>query len=200
MQRMGFEARRMGALVDDLLTLIQADAERTDRRTSGSTSADLLTGVVDDAAVIDPTRTWRLAGRLRRGGRARATGCGCISCSPTCWPTSARTPRPEHVATVSVLPGLDEIAVSVSDNGPGVSDEALHRLFDRFYRVDPSRSRENGGTGLGLSIVAAIVRSHGGRIVASHTPGGGLTISVVLPRASGTARSGPARRNQPRRR
>jgi two-component system OmpR family sensor kinase len=91
------------------------------------------------------------------------------------------------VATVAVLAGLDEIAVSVSDNGPGVSDEALHRLFDRFFRVDPSRSRENGGTGLGLSIVAAIVRSHGGQILASHTPDGGLTMTVVLPRPTGTA-------------
>jgi two-component system OmpR family sensor kinase len=68
-----------------------------------------------------------------------------------------------------------------------VSNEDLQRLFDRFYRVDASRSRENGGTGLGLSIVAAIVRSHGGRILASHTQGGGLTMTVVLPRATGTA-------------
>jgi two-component system OmpR family sensor kinase len=94
---------------------------------------------------------------------------------------------PGTVATIAVLPGLDEIAISVSDNGPGVSDEDLSRLFDRFYRVDPSRSRENGGTGLGLSIVAAIVRSHGGQIIASHTQGGGLTMTVVLPRATGTA-------------
>jgi two-component system OmpR family sensor kinase len=91
------------------------------------------------------------------------------------------------MATVSVLAGLEEIAISVSDNGPGVSDEALQRLFDRFFRVDASRSRENGGTGLGLSIVAAIVRSHGGQIVASHTPGGGLTMTVILPVATGTA-------------
>ena len=61
MQRMGFEAKRMGALVDDLLTLIQADAERTMTHERVDL-ADLLTGVVDDAAVIDPTRTWRLAG------------------------------------------------------------------------------------------------------------------------------------------
>ena len=68
-----------------------------------------------------------------------------------------------------------------------MSDEALSRLFDRFYRVDASRSRANGGTGLGLSIVAAIVRAHGGRIMAAHTPGGGLTVTVQLPRATGTS-------------
>ena len=62
MQRVGFEARRMGALVEDLLTLIQADAERTMAHERVDL-ADLLSGVVDDAAVIDPHRTWRLAAR-----------------------------------------------------------------------------------------------------------------------------------------
>jgi two-component system OmpR family sensor kinase len=152
--------------------------------------------VVDDAAVIDPTRIWRLA--ASNGGvdvfgdrlRLHQVFANLLS--------NIRTHTAEGtVATVSVLPGLDEIAVSVSDDGPGVSDEDLDRLFDRFYRVDPSRSRERGGTGLGLSIVAAIVRGHGGRIAATHTPGGGLTITVVLPRASGTAAVRPARPGGP---
>ena len=185
MGRMGFEARRMGALVDDLLTLIQADAERTMTHERVDL-ADLLTGVVDDAAVIDPTRTWRLAGgygpAVVQGDRLRLHQLFANLLANV----RTHTP-PGTIATVSVLPGLDEIAVTVSDNGPGVSDDALQRLFDRFFRVDPSRSRENGGTGLGLSIVAAIVRSHGGEILASHTPGGGLTMTVVLPRATGTA-------------
>ncbi len=185
MERMGFEARRMGALVDDLLTLIQADAENS----VGHELVDLnelLGGVVDDAAVIDQSRVWRLASSGSAvdvvGDRLRLHQVFANLLS------NIRTHTPEGtVATVSVLPGLDEIAVSVSDDGPGVGDDDLDRLFDRFYRVDPSRSRERGGTGLGLSIVAAIVRGHGGRIVAAHTPGGGLTITVVLPRASGTA-------------
>lgn len=185
MERMGFEARRMGALVDDLLTLIQADAEHA----VGHELVDLnvlLTGVVDDAAVIDPTRTWRLIAGNEPvdvvGDRLRLHQVFANLLS------NIRTHTPEGtVATTSVLPGSGEIAVSVSDNGPGVSDDDLDRLFDRFYRVDPSRSRERGGTGLGLSIVAAIVRGHGGRIAATHAPGGGLTVTVVLPRASGTA-------------
>ena len=185
MQRMGFESRRMGALVDDLLTLIQADAERTLTRERVDLS-DLLTGVVDDAAVIDPTRTWRLAGShapaVVLGDRLRLHQlfANLLANIRTHTPTGT-------VATVAVLTGVEDIAISVSDNGPGVSDEALQRLFDRFFRVDASRSRENGGTGLGLSIVAAIVRSHGGQILASHTPGGGLTMTVVLPRPTGTA-------------
>ncbi len=71
--------------------------------------------------------------------------------------------------TVSVLTDADGVAVMVSDDGPGVSDENCRKMFDRFFRADASRSRENGGSGLGLSIVAAIVRSHGGRVLAGHT-------------------------------
>ncbi len=185
MQRMGFESKRMGALVDDLLTLIQADAERTTAHEAVDLT-ELLTGVVDDAAVIDPTRTWRLAGgygpAVVLGDRLRLHQLFANLLANVRTHTHTGT-----VATVSVLPGLEEMAISVSDNGPGVSDESLQRLFDRFYRVDASRSRENGGTGLGLSIVAAIVRSHGGQILATHTPGGGLTMTVLLPRATGTA-------------
>jgi two-component system OmpR family sensor kinase len=185
MERMGFEARRMGALVDDLLTLIQADAENSVGHELVDLN-DLLAGVVDDAAVIDQARTWRLAASNGAvdviGDRLRLHQVFANLLS------NIRTHTLEGTtATVAVLPGLGEIAVSVSDDGPGVNDEDLDRLFDRFYRVDASRSRERGGTGLGLSIVAAIVRGHGGRIVASHTPGGGLTVTVVLPRASGTA-------------
>jgi len=175
----------MGGLVEDLLTLIKADAERT-REHEPVDLAQLLVGVVDDAAVIDSTRTWRLVGTVRPtivvGDRLRlhqlfANLLGNVR---------MHTP-PGTTATVSVFPGQDEVAVSVTDNGPGVSEEALPRLFDRFFRADESRSRDKGGSGLGLSIVAAIVRSHGGRILASNAAGGGLVMTVVLPRPVGTA-------------
>ncbi|SDO29681.1 two-component system, OmpR family, sensor kinase [Nakamurella panacisegetis] len=185
MDRMGFEARRMGGLVEDLLTLIKADAEQP-REHEPVDLAQLLVGVVDDAAVIDSSRTWRLVGATRPtvvvGDRLRLHQLFANLLSNV----RTHTP-PGTTATVSVLPGHDEVAVTVTDDGPGVSPEALPRLFDRFFREDESRSRENGGSGLGLSIVAAIVRSHGGRILAANAPGGGLTMTVVLPRPVGTA-------------
>lgn len=185
MDRMGFEARRMGGLVEDLLTLIKADAARP-REHEPVDLAPLLTGVVDDAAVIDNTRTWRLIGAARTpsvvGDRLRLHQLFANLLSNV----RTHTP-PGTTATISVLPGPDEVAISVTDDGPGVSAQALPRLFDRFYREDESRSRENGGSGLGLSIVAAIVRNHGGRILASNASGGGLIMTVVLPRPVGTA-------------
>ena len=75
----------------------------------------------------------------------------------------------------------NEVGIVLEDSGPGVSDEQLERLFDRFYRVEGSRSRATGGSGLGLSICKNIAEAHGGSIEASHGPGGGLRIEISLP-------------------
>jgi two-component system sensor histidine kinase BaeS len=73
------------------------------------------------------------------------------------------------------------VLLTLEDSGPGLDDEQLSRLFDRFYRVEVSRSRSSGGSGLGLSICRNIVEAHDGRIEATHSPLGGLRISVMLP-------------------
>ena len=74
------------------------------------------------------------------------------------------------------------IAVAVSDTGSGISSEHLPRIFERFYRVDPGRSRSQGGTGLGLAIVKHLVEAHGGRVTAESTLGQGTTIRTTFPR------------------
>ena len=71
--------------------------------------------------------------------------------------------------------------VRVQDDGPGIPPEALERVFERFYRVDKARSREQGGTGLGLAIVKHIVQSHGGKAWAKSEPGKGAAIFFTLP-------------------
>ncbi|MES2289655.1 MAG: ATP-binding protein, partial [Pseudomonadota bacterium] len=71
--------------------------------------------------------------------------------------------------------------MAVTDRGEGISAEHLPRLTERFYRVDPSRSRTMGGTGLGLAIVKHIVERHRGRLEITSTVGKGTTVSVFLP-------------------
>jgi signal transduction histidine kinase len=71
--------------------------------------------------------------------------------------------------------------VQVTDTGAGIPPEHLPRVFDRFYRVDRARTREQGGTGLGLSIAKSIVAAHGGRIELDSAPGRGTTCTVTLP-------------------
>ena len=74
-----------------------------------------------------------------------------------------------------------ELRIHFADSAPGVPAESLERLFDKLYRVDPSRSRANGGSGLGLAICKSIVDAHGGRISAAQAAAGGLHIVVTLP-------------------
>ena len=77
----------------------------------------------------------------------------------------------------------DGVAISVADNGSGILREHLPRVFERFYRADPSRSREEGGTGLGLAIVKHLVEAHGGRVSADSERGVGTTITCWFPDA-----------------
>lgn len=79
-----------------------------------------------------------------------------------------------------------EAGVAVADTGIGIPPESLPRVFERFYRVDKSRSREMGGTGLGLAIVKHVVRGHGGRVEVKSEVGHGTTFTVWLPRAART--------------
>jgi two-component system phosphate regulon sensor histidine kinase PhoR len=78
------------------------------------------------------------------------------------------------------------IEVSVRDDGPGIPPASLERVFERFYRVDKARSREQGGTGLGLSIVKHIVKNHGGRVWAESQPGQGAAFFFTLPQDPGS--------------
>jgi two-component system phosphate regulon sensor histidine kinase PhoR len=79
-----------------------------------------------------------------------------------------------------------QVEVFVQDDGPGIPPEALERVFERFYRVDKARAREQGGTGLGLAIVKHIVQSHGGRVWATSEPGRGTTFYFTLAQGTGT--------------
>lgn len=75
------------------------------------------------------------------------------------------------------------VELLVDDDGPGIPQLERQAIFEPFYRVEPSRSRDTGGAGLGLAIARAIVEAHGGRIGAEEAPAGGARIRVVLPAA-----------------
>jgi two-component system phosphate regulon sensor histidine kinase PhoR len=78
----------------------------------------------------------------------------------------------------------DKLEIFVQDDGPGIPPESLDRIFERFYRVDKARSREQGGTGLGLSIVKHIVQNHGGKVWVKSELGKGATFFFTLPAES----------------
>ena len=73
------------------------------------------------------------------------------------------------------------IAIAIDDDGPGIPEEELARVFQPFYRIEGSRSRDTGGIGLGLAIALSVVQMHGGDIVLANRPEGGLRATVTLP-------------------
>ena len=79
-----------------------------------------------------------------------------------------------------VLAG-ERLAVHVADTGIGIGEEHLAKVFDVFYQVDGSSTREYGGAGLGLAIVKSFVEAHGGEVQVRSSPNGGSTFSLVLP-------------------
>ena len=84
-------------------------------------------------------------------------------------------------ARVSLAQQAHELVVTIDDDGPGIPTAELDRVFDPFYRLEESRSRETGGTGLGLTVARSTVRAHGGDIKLANKSGGGLSVIVTLP-------------------
>lgn len=106
---------------------------------------------------------------------------------------TVRTRAPEVAALgASRPPERGWTVVEVTDTGAGIPKAHLPRIFERFYRVDPARSREAGGTGLGLAIVKHLIEAHGGRIEAESQLGQGTTIRFTLPTADSSAEAEPA--------
>lgn len=86
-------------------------------------------------------------------------------------------------ALVTLADGDGAVEVVVSDRGPGIPGDMREKVFQPFFRLEPSRSRETGGAGLGLAVARSIIRRHGGDIVLEDRDGGGLTVRVRLPHA-----------------
>jgi signal transduction histidine kinase len=86
--------------------------------------------------------------------------------------------------TTSITSNAEAVKFSVSDTGPGIPPDDLERIFERFYRRDPSRSRDTGGSGLGLSIVKSLVERQGGQIEVESKVGKGSCFTIIFPRST----------------
>jgi two-component system, OmpR family, sensor kinase len=178
MARIGTESRRMGALVEDLLLLARLDQGRPLRREDVDLST-LVSDALDDARAVEPGRP--ITGDVQPGvvvagdeDRLRQVVGNLLANVRVHAPPTA----PAEVS-LAMRHGLAEVAVV--DHGSGVEPSRADRIFDRFYRADPGRSRDRGGSGLGLSIVRSVVDAHGGSVAHAPTPGGGATFTVRLP-------------------
>ncbi len=85
-------------------------------------------------------------------------------------------------AEIAVEEGADVLTIRVRDHGPGIPESEINKVFEAFYRLEGSRSRDTGGTGLGLSIARNIAQAHGGDVRLRNHEGGGLEAILTLPR------------------
>jgi two-component system OmpR family sensor kinase len=189
MRRTEAEAVRMGSLVEELLTLARFDQGRALHLGPVDVAA-LAHDAAADARAIQPARTIVVESppqlmieadehRLRQV-LANVVGNALV-----------HTPATSPVA-IGVIDAGAHVVIEVRDHGPGMDEEAAARAFERFFRVDRSRSRAAGGSGLGLAIVHAAVTAHGGTVSLDSSPTAGTTVAITLPRDHGAPHEGPA--------
>jgi two-component system sensor histidine kinase SenX3 len=100
----------------------------------------------------------------------------------------AYSPEKTKVVVSTRQTGADLVELAVTDQGIGIPERDLERIFERFYRVDPARSRVTGGTGLGLAIVKHVTAAHGGKVTVSSREGAGSTFTLCLPCRPGASK------------
>jgi two-component system OmpR family sensor kinase len=171
------ESERMSVLVEDLLLLARLDEGRPLEREP--VELDAVVGeAVDTAHAVEPQRPIRLDAEpvtvVGDRDRLRQIVDNLLANA------RAHTP-PDTAVHVTVGRQNGAAVIEVADSGPGLAPEELQRVFERFFRADPSRSRASGGVGLGLSIVAAVAEAHGGSVAATSEPGRGATFRITLP-------------------
>jgi signal transduction histidine kinase len=173
---------RMERLVEDLLMLARSDSPSELRLERGDLQP-LLAAEVESFAEAGGTRVElgevsNVQVAVDRERLARA-----VSNLLSNAVTHAGHAGSEGLVRVSAAESGDGLAIRVDDDGPGVPPEERERIFDRFARLDSSRSSDRGGSGLGLAIVRAVAEAHGGAAFCSESPLGGARFTLWLPPA-----------------
>jgi two-component system phosphate regulon sensor histidine kinase PhoR len=177
-------AQRLTLLIDDLLLLARIDAGRMPLDLGRVALRSLVQESLDDAAPLAKARGVTLRNEVAPPTEAQADAVRLRQVLGNLIDNAIKYGRPEGTVVVSARPiSSVMLEIAVADDGPGIPVEAQARIFERFFRVDRARSREQGGTGLGLAIVKNVVQAHGGDVGVVSNPGQGATFTFTLPLA-----------------
>ncbi|MFH1625734.1 MAG: ATP-binding protein [Pseudomonadota bacterium] len=175
---------RLNRLINDLLELSQIESGKIEMNLMSVSLGDIVTRVVSNFKEMADHKGQKIKVDIPPELRSVLADEGRIETVLVNLLDNAVKYTPDHgQITVSALDKDDGIQIEVSDTGIGIPPKDLSRVFERFYRVDKTRSRELGGTGLGLSIVKHIVGAHGGTVSAQSEIGKGSRFSFTLPKA-----------------
>jgi two-component system phosphate regulon sensor histidine kinase PhoR len=177
-------AQRMERLVKDLLRLARLDAGQEVLEPIPCDVRGLIDAVVADLSPAAEARRQTLAAIVSAGAERVLVDPAKLHDALRNLVANAITYAPERSeVTIRAERADDDVELSVADQGPGIPDEDLGRVFERFYRVDKSRARDPGGTGLGLAIVKHLVELHGGSVRVENRPEGGAKFTIRIARA-----------------
>jgi heavy metal sensor kinase len=177
------ESRRLSRLVDDLLNLARADAGSVKLQVQEFYFNDLLSECCRSVQGLASARGIRL--ECRPGDDLSFQGDEELlrRLVVNLLDNAIRYTPGGGTVSATLLAQGPELRIEVADTGVGIAPEAMPHLFERFYRADQARSRQDGGFGLGLAIVKWIAESHHGAVDLASRPGAGTTFTVTLPRA-----------------
>jgi two-component system phosphate regulon sensor histidine kinase PhoR len=175
-------ALRMERMVKDLLRLARLDAGQETLDLVDCDTRGLLQSVVSDTAPSLDSRGQHAEIAVGPGAESLRADPAKLHDALRNLVANASTYSPERTGIhVEARAEPGRIVIAVADRGPGIPDEDLSRVFERFYRVDKSRARDPGGTGLGLAIVKHLVELHGGHVRAENRTDGGAVFTIELP-------------------
>jgi two-component system phosphate regulon sensor histidine kinase PhoR len=175
-------ARRLGELIADLLDLSRLEAKEFRLNLEPIDVAEIITKTVAPYSERSATRNLRITLDIPDGCPRSVGDRHAFDRILTNLLDNALKYCPEGSnITIAACPVGQYVRIAVSDNGPGIEQRHLPRLFERFYRVDQGRGRHMGGTGLGLSIVKHLVEAMKGEVSVDSSPGQGSTFAFTLP-------------------
>ena len=185
--RMQMEAERLGRLINDLTDLSRLQAEEPGSRSQSLPVARLLAEAVDTVRLMANNRNVDLVIADVDSLTVEGDEDQLVTALRNLLTNAITYSPPNTRVTASARVHGDRIDLMVSDQGIGIPESEQERIFERFYRVDPARSRVTGGTGLGLSIVKHIAGAHGGECLVWSKPGEGSTFTLRLRRGHADA-------------
>jgi two-component system sensor histidine kinase SenX3 len=179
--RMQTEAKRLSDLVQEIINLSRIQDYDPLKNASPILLSDLILQAMDESRLSAESREIKVE-FLKKNEVTILGDATQLEMAISNIIENAINYSPDKTNVVIVLSNIDGLAeIKVKDQGIGISEENIERIFERFYRVDPARSRATGGTGLGLSIVKHIVTNHGGDISVWSEQGEGSTFTMRLP-------------------
>ena len=177
-------ANRLTLLIDDLLMLSTLDSGHMRLNLQPISLRAAVQEVTDDLKLRASSRGFVLENAIPGALIAQADPDRLRQVLSNLLDNAIKYGRVEGRATVSARALENKrVEISIRDDGPGIPAEACARIFERFYRADKARSREQGGTGLGLAIVKHVVQAHGGEVRVESEVGEGATFFFTLPAA-----------------